>query len=157
MSSYQMNASQSSAGKKENTFLRSVKPPKTASGVAAKRTKGQIDEQAKIVRNAQDEGTKTDTTGIKQKGHGGIRDKKVINSSSSSVLAVNGSNSRKSNSSKVALDVNNAHTNLKNEYPKGTTLSSKAKRFTGYSAKRPVLSGQKISVKQLDEDSAYLQ
>ena len=45
----------------------------------------------------------------------------------------------------------------KGENSKGTALSTKATRFSGHSNKRSLLTGKKMSVKQLDVNKVYLQ
>ena len=45
----------------------------------------------------------------------------------------------------------------KDENSKGTALSTKGTRFSGHSNKRSLLTGKKMSVKQLDVNKVYLQ
>ena len=157
LSSYQTNSTDITV-KKENKNMRSVKPPKTASHVVnTKKTKVDPSEQLKTISSLPDVGTKSVSVGNKQRGYGGSRDSRTSGGSPSTTVVANG-DLKKSNSNIVDSDVGNSQAKFKkSEQSKGTALNSKATRFNGYSTKKPVLTGQKISVKQLDVDNVYLQ
>ena len=157
MSSYQTNST-NIAVKKENKNMRSVKPPKTATHVVnTKKTKVDPSELLKAIPSLPDIGSKSVTVGNKQRGYGASRDNRTPVGSPSTTVVANG-DLKKSNFNTVDSDVGNSQAKLKKgEQSKGTALNSKATRFNGYSTKKPVLTGRKISVKQLDVDNVYLQ
>jgi hypothetical protein len=197
MSSFQGNASAIMPSKKDNKFVRSVKPPKTA--VGSRRTKTEEDEEDKRTihervtkygnrekasfkdKNLTSESSATSTTrlvpsnNINEEKSIKIYDQAVKINSESGSKAENENNKDEnvnSNKSSVAIKQDIKHSTIsknsfepssqavklkKDENSKGTALSSKGTRFSGHSSKRSLLTGKKMSVKQLDVNKVYLQ
>jgi hypothetical protein len=79
-------------------------------------------------------------------------------SAKSNTPVVAGNHIKHSNLSTNSVEPSSQAVRLKkDENSKGTALSTKAMRFNGHPSKRSLLTGKKISVKQLDVNKVYLQ
>ena len=201
MSSYQGNTTTNLSSKKDNKFVRSVKPPKT--GQSSRRTKTEDENVGRITagergtksgnrekgnykdKNLTSESSATSTSGmvsnnninesnsikisnneaIKIKSGGSTKsenqndkDKNTESSEVSTTPVVVGNNIKHSNITTNSFEPSSQAVRLKkDENSKGTALSKKATRFDAHSGKRSLLTGKKISVKQLDVNKVYLQ
>ena len=177
MSSYQ--GATAASAKKENKNIRSMKPPKAS--LSFKKTKIEGEERASSSGiksgNREKEGSKYKDTSFDSN-----KATKVLNPMKASSLTAKlskdenqiyridkntntdapnissrGSNGINMNTTSSLEPSTQAVTLKKDENSKGTSLKTKATRFIRQSDKRSMLTGKRISVKQLDVNKVYLQ
>ena len=137
------------APKKENRSVRSVKPPRTATGTPVRKNTKHDKERTSTPAFAQESKPTFGANSKPIKGHSASAKDRNANSGSCGTSLTTVSRSSAANEGAKPTTA---------EQSKGlTSLSSKATRFNRFSSQKPVLTGNKISVKQLDVDNVYLQ